>query len=213
MKVNYCARFTMLLLVTTLMVLCGCLGRSQPTRFYLLRPTLSLQTREMLSPKEGLRIGVGPISLPEYLDRPQIVTRIGESELLIDEFNQWAESLTFSFERILAENLSILLFTDNLYVFPWLGSTQIDYQVKVDIIRFNGIPAGKAILETQYTIFEGGSREILERNVSTYNRPTDVQNYESLALSMSQVLEDLSREIAQTIRALPKKDKPLEPKE
>jgi uncharacterized lipoprotein YmbA len=151
------------------------------------------------------------VEIPEYLDRPQIVTRISESEFQIDEFNQWAEGLTYSISTILAENLSVLLTTDNLFVFPWLGSTQIDYQIKVDVVRFNAIPGGKIVLETQHTIFDNASREILHRNISSFTRPTDVQDYEAIVSSMSQVLEDLCREIAQTIMALPKEDKPLEP--
>ena len=211
MNANCFVQAKILILVATLIVLCGCLGRSQPTRFYLLQPTLSLQTGKAVPAKEGLRIGVGPVEIPEYLDRPQIVTRISKSEFQIDEFNQWAESLTYSIPTILAENLSVLLTTDNLFIFPWPGSTQIDYQVKVDVVRFNAIPGGKIVLETQHTIFRGESREVLGRNISSFSRPTDVQDYEAIVSSMSQLLEDLSRKITQTIMALPKEDKPLEP--
>ena len=202
-----------LILVATMMVLCSCLGRSQPTRFYLLQPTLSLQAGQAAPAKEGLIIGVGPVEIPEYLDRPQIVTRISESEFQIDEFNQWAETLMYSIARILAENLSILLTTDNLFIFPWLGSTQIDYQVKVDVIRFNAIPGGKIVLEAQHTIFRGEDREDLGRNISSFSRPTDIQDYGAIVSAMSQVLEDLSRKIAQTIMALSKEETSLEPKE
>jgi len=128
----------------------------------------------------------------------------------IDEFNQWAENLTYSIPTILAENLSVLLTTDNLFIFPWLGSTQIDYQIKVDIVRFNATPDGKIVLEAQHTI-RGESREDLGRYISSFSRPTDVQDYEAIVSSMSQLLEDLSRKITQTIMALPKEDKPLEP--
>ena len=213
MNANCFVRPTILILVVTLLVLSGCLGRSQPTRFYLLPPTLSLQTGETVPAKEGLRIGVGPVEIPEYLDRPQIVTRISKSEFQIDEFNQWAETLTFSISTILAENLSVLLTTDNLFIFPWPGSTQIDYQIKVDVIRFNAIPGGKIVLETQHTVFRGESREVLERSISSFSRSADVQNYEAIVSSMSQLLEDLSRKIAETIKALPKEDRPIEPQE
>ena len=211
MNANYFARYPILILVVTLLVLCGCLGRSQPTRFYLLHPTLSLQTGEEVPAKEGLKIGVGPVEIPEYLDRPQIVTRVSKSEFQVDEFNQWAESLTYSISTILAENLSNLLATDNLFIYPWLGSTQIDYQIKVDIARFNAIPGGKAVLEAQHTIFRGENREDLGRDISSFSRPTDAQNYEAIVSSMSQLLEDFSRKIAQKIKALPKEDTAVEP--
>ena len=207
MNANCCfVRPKILILLATLMMLCGCLGRSQQTKFYLLQPTLSLQTGKAVPAKEGLRIGVGPVEIPEYLDRPQIVTRISKSEFQVDEFNQWAENLMYSIPTILAQNLSVLLTTDNLFVFPWLGSTQIDYQIKVDVVRFNAIPDGKIVLETQHTIFRGEDREILKKSLSSFTRPTDVQDYGSIVSSMSQVLEDLSRKIAETIMALPKEE-------
>lgn len=211
MNANCFVRPKILILVATLMVLCGCLGRSQPTRFYLLQPTLSLQEGRAVSAKEGLIIGVGPVEIPEYLDRPQIVTRISNSGFQVDEFNQWAESLTYSIATSIAQNLSVLLTTDNLFVFPWPGSSQIDYQIKLDVVRFNAIPGSKIVLETQHTIFRGEDREVLAKTLSSFSRAADVQDYEAIVSSMSQLLEDWSRKIAQTIMALPKEDTPLEP--
>ena len=167
------ARVTIGISIATLVLLSGCLGRSQPTKFYLLQSIPSPQTGEMVTASEGLRIGIGPIDLPEYLDRPQIVTRIGENEHQLDEFNQWAESLTFSIARVLGENLSILLSTDNIFLFPWRGSTQLDYQVKVGVIRFSGTPGGNAVLDVLWTIYKGNdAKELLDMKKSSFSRST-----------------------------------------
>lgn len=198
-------RVTIGISIATVILLSGCLGRSQPTKFYLLRSILSPQTGEMVTAQEGLRIGIGPIDLPEYLDRPQIVTRIGESEHQLDEFNQWAESLTFSIARVLGENLSILLATDNIFLFPWRGSTQLDYQVKVGVIRFSGTPGGNAVLDVLWTIYKGNdAKELLDMKKSSFSRPTGGEGYEALVSAQNKMLEDFSREIAEYINALPK---------
>jgi len=199
------ARLTIGISIATLVLLSGCLGRSQPTKFYLLQSIPRPQTGEMVTAKEGLRIGIGPIQIPEYLDRPQIVTRIGENEHQLDEFNQWAENLTFSIARVLGENLSILLSTDNIFLFPWRGSTQLDYQVKVGVIRFSGTPGGNAVLDVLWTIYRGNdAKELLDMKKSSFSRSTGGEGYEALVSAQNKMLEDFSREIAGAITALPK---------
>jgi len=71
---------------------------------------------------------VGPVELPEYLDRPQIMTCESRNELQFAEFDRWAGSLEKAFSRVLAVNLSILLSTDRVAVYPW-KTTPIDHQV------------------------------------------------------------------------------------
>jgi len=51
------------------------------------------------------RPGVGPVTLPPYLDRSQIVMSDRANELNLAEFDQWAESLQTNFTRVLGENL------------------------------------------------------------------------------------------------------------
>jgi hypothetical protein len=202
MNTNCVARTYILILLATGLVLCGCLGRSPQTKFYLLHTLDSLEATEVVKTKEGLRIGIGPVTLSEYLDRPQIVTQTSKSELRVDQFNQWAETLEFNIASVLARNLSTLLFTKNLFLYPWSGSTQIDYQIKLAIIEFKGTPDGKVLLRAQYTIFDG-SKELLNMNVVNFSNPISDPGYEGLILSMSTALDELSREIAQTIKALP----------
>ena len=92
MTTNCFARFAFVILLGTSVTLSGCLGRSQPSRFYLLQSSLILE--ETVLNQEGIKIALGPVSLPQHLDRPQIVTRVGENEFKLDEFNQWAETLS-----------------------------------------------------------------------------------------------------------------------
>lgn len=211
MDTKCCTRVTLGISLAALLILCGCFARSQPTKFYLLQSTLGLQAGEVRSASGEMKIGIGPIVLPEYLDRPQIVTRIGENEHQIDEFNQWAESLTFSIARVLGENLAILLSTDNLFLFPWRGSTQLDYQVKVGIIRFGGTPGGTAVLDVLWTIYKGNdAKELIDMKKSRFNLSMGGEGYESLVTAQNKMLEDFSREIAGVITALPKEDSKAE---
>ena len=139
------------------------------------------------------------------MDRPQIVSQTTESELLVDQFNQWAEPLEGNIARVLARNLSTSLSTENIFLFPWSGSTQIDYQARLYIIDFKGTPDNKVLLRAHYTIFDG-SKNPLKMNVVNITQPISDPGYEGLVSSMSKVLDELGRKIAETIMALPKEE-------
>lgn len=187
----------------TLLPLCGCLGRSQPARFYLLAPIASIPPEEAAAEmKEGLRIGVGPLFIPEYVDRSQIVTRLSSHELALAEFNQWSEPLKESIPRTLGENLSSLLSTNYIYMYPWLGSTPIDYQIEMYITRFDAELGGNAILIARWTLLSGENKQVLLVKHSTITQPTGGADYADLVAAESQVLEQLSREIAAAIKAI-----------
>ncbi len=120
-----------------LLLAAGCAG-SKPSRFYMLSPVSGgPEGRAPASECRDLAIGVGPVDFPEYLDRPQIVTRTGEDILKLAEHDRWAEPLDRNFTRVLAENLSVLLATDRVYIFPWSRSVQVTHRVSVHVSRFD----------------------------------------------------------------------------
>jgi uncharacterized lipoprotein YmbA len=191
------------LFLITLMALCGCLGRSQPTRFYLLQPISSIPAGKTdVEKAQGMRIGVGPLSIPEYVDRPQIVTLVGPHELDLADFDQWSEPLQESVPRTLGENLSTLLSTQHIYLYPWKGSMPIDYQIEVDIIRFDATRGGDAVLNARWTILAGDSKEILVRKHSAVTQEAGGLGYEDLVAAESRLLETLSREMAAAIKSI-----------
>ena len=92
------------------------------------------------------RLGVGPVELPEYLDRPQIVTRMANSELRLADDRRWTESLRGNFTRVLSDGLSTALGTTDVHTFPWWPSQPIDYQVIAKVPRFEGDTSGNVTL-------------------------------------------------------------------
>ena len=107
--------------------LAGCAGLGKGTekasKFYVLDSLLQSETAGQLpTGREGVAVGVGPLKFPELLDRPQIVTRTTRNEVKLAEFQRWAEPLDVNFASTLAENLSLLLSSDRVAVFPWRRS-------------------------------------------------------------------------------------------
>ena len=205
-------RSTILLLAVSMLIIIGCLGLGggtrTPTKFYVLH---SMQSSEdevrPIAKLPDTSIGVGPVRLPQYLDRPQIVRRSGQNQLELAEFAQWAEPIRVNFSRVLAENLGILLDTKKISLFPWLKTTKIDYQIILEITRFDGGQGNNALLRASWSIFGKDSKERLVHNYSSYSEPVEANDTEALVAAQGQTVKHLSRDIAQALQALESKAK------
>jgi uncharacterized lipoprotein YmbA len=198
-------RLTFLALGLYLVVSGGC-ARTEPSRFYTLSPLATSGTETGVEAAgEGIAIGVGPIKIPEHLDRPQIVTRTSRNELNLAEFDRWAGSLVDEFSRVLAENLSILLSTDRVSIYPWRKSVPIEYQVVVDVTRFDGELGGNARLIARWTVFGGRDKKVHAMQSSRISEPSGGGGYEAMVAAQSRALANLSREIAGAIKTISEK--------
>jgi len=187
-----------------LLFVLGCASSPSP-RFYTLS---SLQgggsERRESTPDQGPFITVGPIKFPEYLDRTEIVTRSSSNKITLSDFDLWAGSLEQDFSRVLAENLSVLLSTEIVTLYPRLHPEVAKYQIGVDVIRFDGTLGGDVSLIARWGIFEGKERKLVSVRKSTIIEPSGGKSYEAMVAADSRALEKLSREIAEAIKTLPK---------
>ena len=194
-----------LLLGMGLLFVLGC-ASSPPTRYYNLS---SLQEggsqRKESTPDQGLAIVVGPIKFPGYLDRTEIVTRSSSNKITLSDFDVWAGSFKEDFSRALAENLSVILSTEIVVVYPRLRPGLAKYQIGVDVIRFDGPLGGDVSLIARWAIFEGKEKKLVSVRKSTIIEPSGEKGYEAMVAADSRALEKLSREIAETIKTLSKK--------
>jgi uncharacterized lipoprotein YmbA len=192
----------LVLLSASLIGLVGCVG-SQPSRFYVLTDLVSVESPpQRMTDGQGPAIGVGPVTLPKYLDRPQIATRAGRYELAYDEFERWAEPLDTNVTRALVEHLARLTPTDRIAVFPWPRGTPIDYQVTVEVAHFFGQYGGTASLIAHWSIFRDEGTEALVSRTSRLTAPSGGPQSEAMVAAMSQTVAELSEEIAMAIRGL-----------
>ncbi len=187
----------------SLPLFCGC--ASKPPNYYVLH---SLQREapgvKTARAENDLTIGVGPIKIPEYLDRPQMATRSTLNSLEFAEFDKWAEPLDKNLASVLAENLSILLSTDRVVVFPWVGSRHVLYQVTVDVSQMEYTPDGKAVLVAGWSVFGNDGDKLLETKRSRIIVPVQSTGFEAVASAQSRAIGDMSREIAACIESLPR---------
>src|SRR5262245_52609769 len=189
-------------LTVVTIVLAGCsFSRQPPTRLYVLTALTATEAAPAGAATRGLAVVVGPVELPQYADRPQVVTGNTSNELHHAALAQWAEPLADNFARVLAENLSLLLDTDRVAVFPWRGPLPMEYQVMVEVTRFLGEPGGEVAVVALWSVVGKNGKEVVVSKKSSFSEPTGGQDYEALAAAMSRTVAALSRDIATAIVA------------
>lgn len=191
-----------LCLIIGVVTLSAC-GTSQPTKYYLLSAGAPDTAR--LPAQRELTIGVGPIILPPYLDRREMVSRSSSNELNVAIYHQWAEPLQENFSRVIGEDLGRRLATDRIVRLPLKRSLRksvvIDYQVAIAVRRFEKAPDGSVVLNARWTILDNDKHELLLRR-SDYTQVPAAEDYAAQAAAQSQVLGRLSEEIAVAIMGL-----------
>lgn len=181
---------------------CGS-GPSAPGRFYVLAsPTDLAVTKAQQTTGKDLVVGVGPVQLPPHLDRTQIVLQASQYRLDLKDLDQWAEPLKEGFTRVLAQNLSQLLGTDQIVQFPWRRPFTVKVQVTVEVLRFDTDASRKSVLAARWNILDGDGRKLLYSRTSTYRERASGEGLEPIVAAMSRNLVELSREIAASVLAL-----------
>lgn len=190
-------------LVCILMVFATACASTEPSKFYALSAMeTSISKNAQDSFARDITIGIGPIKIPDYLDRQEIVIRGNNNEIIMAEFDQWAGQLKESFALILSENLSILLSTDRIAICPCSRSIPIDYQIAVEIVQFDGTPGENATLIARWNILGGKKNELLTMKRSVFSEGIKTDGYGALVEALNRTVEDLSVEISSTIKAI-----------
>ena len=211
-------RFVALPLLFTLTCLalagCGSLSpRPDPSRFFTLTAQAEAAPAAKNPGMEQLFLGVGPIRLPGYLDREELVTRINQNRFDVAQNDRWIEPLEENFSRVLAQNLSALLAIERIFRHPWPGNRRITHQVEIEILRFEADSTQEAQLAARWSVIDAGAKQPLAIKSSFLRRPSREQTREGSVDAMSEALADLSREIADTVRAIVRQQKPQAGKE
>jgi uncharacterized lipoprotein YmbA len=180
----------------------GC-ASSPPSRFYQLHPaTRPAPQVEDASRPGSLIVGIGPVRVPDYLDRPQIVTQSG-NEIDVADFDRWAGSIENDIARVLVEDLSALLPAERFFVTRWSGrQLTLSYRVEVLVERFDGPIQGPVSLRAQWFVFAPDRRLLLNKSSSISEKVTGGGGYGALVEAMSRTLEALSRVIAEDVTSL-----------
>jgi uncharacterized lipoprotein YmbA len=150
----------------------------------------------------ALAIGLGPVQLPRYLDRLEVVTRSSQNTLELSPSDRWAEPLADNFRHVLAANLMTLLGTNQIVQYPWFADAKLDYAIRVHIDRFEPNAGDGAQLAAHWTIADAKGGAALISRETDANAPLSSHDSQAVAAGLSADLGDLARQIAQAVRQL-----------
>ncbi len=182
------------LLVALLLSGCSLLApvsATSPIRYFVLAEAGDL-SRIANVPK--LRVGVGPIRFPEYLQRLALVARVDENRVVYSDLDRWAEPLGGNFQRVLADDLDLLLRTRRLALFPWHQNDAPDRRISIDVQRFEQTPSGEVRLWARWTLRDG-KRERLASGRFDQLRKSGSSG-DAVVAAMSELTGELARDIA-----------------
>jgi len=183
-------------LIISAMLLSAC-GTTPEVRYYLISARMG--TAEPGALPAGKVVGLGPVTLPEYLDRPQMVTRTSASRLQYHDEHRWAEPLAENIRRVLREDLADLLDVDQVLAYPWPRSRVVNHQVTLDITRFDADSTGTVSLEGHWSLVkEGGSTSSPGRHF-TFSVPAEGASPEAVADAHGEALARLAADIAREL--------------
>jgi hypothetical protein len=180
-------------------LIAGC-ASSATTRFYMLCPV----SKPAKAEQANYSVSVGPVTVPAVIDRQQIVVRTGANQVFIDEYERWASPLKDNIGRVIAEDISVLLGTSQITLFPQSTAAGASYRAMIDIVRFD-LELGKAAtLDALWNVSSAAALKDgkSQRGRTTITEPVKGGSYAELVAAQSLALGKLSADLAGAIQAM-----------
>ena len=191
-------KFTVSILALCLTVaMAGC-SRSPRVTFYTLEPAAGGESAGVIQAVPA--IAVGPVTLPELVDRPQLVMRVAANRVDILESHRWAEPLKSEIPRLIAENLGRLLGSSRVSSHLQHAGSEAEYRILLDIKRFESSPGEAVTVEAVWSLRKttGGAPK---NGSSMVREPVGTEGYDPLVAAYGRALLAVSRDLATAIRA------------
>jgi len=187
----------------------GCVSMSSsPTpKFYMPVSLEKGQAVQKIDITPGVIIAVGPVGIPEYLDRPQIVTKNNNGTLHFAQFERWGEPLDSALNRMLIDNLAVMLPSANFQFFPCSFTIPLDYHVIADVVRLDSELNKDMVLDIQWSIIDSRSKKMILTKRSEIREAIDPHNYFGVSKALSAVCVTLSRQIAESLSSISNQSK------
>ena len=180
-------------------LLLGACASSPDVRFFTLRPVDAPPPTEASA--SDASIVVAPIEVPKALDRPQLVSLVGEQELFIDDFARWGEPLPGMLTRLLADDLARLLGTSRVVVVdspsPRIESSYT--RVAIVVTRLDAVPGSHLLFEARgaVTHAEGGKAPFAFAREIPWSDARPL----GLVTALQRALDELAQQVADAVRS------------
>jgi uncharacterized lipoprotein YmbA len=184
-----------------LVLLGGCLSRSKVSELYVLEPMAAPEPAAAGQQPEAV-VGVGKVTVPGWIDRPQVAGRSATGQIVVNEFARWGEPVAKGVQRVVAENLAALLPTRRIVTAPYSAAQVVHHRVDITLTEAARQADGSVLVEARWALLSSRGAVLVQHRSSSRAQPTAAGAAGAVA-GTSEALAGLSREIAGALRELP----------
>lgn len=169
--------------------------------FYTLNPEPMTETANVSGNDAVFTVSVGPVHVPEMVDRPQLVVRRSPNRVDVLEQHRWAQPLPAEIARVLAADLAVRLPNARAVASGNVSGQGAEYRITLDIEQFDAVPGQGVTVLALWSVRRAGTT--LRTGRSLLREPVRAEGYEALVAAYARALAKMSIDIAGALRSLP----------
>jgi uncharacterized lipoprotein YmbA len=148
-----------------------------------------------------MRIRVAPVTVPEGVDRPQLVRRTGDNTVVVEEFDRWVSPLDALLRNTLVQNLGALVPEAQVLgdAVPGLAAERT---VVVVVNRLD--LSNQVALDAVWFVLPAGADQPEKTRRTRLTESAGSGAPADLAPALSRAMEKLSQEIAAELQSAPR---------
>jgi uncharacterized protein len=179
---------------------CALSPRQDPTVFLVLAPTIAAGEAVAGTSYATTIIGVGPVAMPRYLERPQLVARVDATELRVDEHARWSAPLGELFAESVADEIAARLAPQRVAVFPWTMADRPALSIRITVLQLEPVLPDSAVLRARWEIIDAAGARVGEPRIAEI-RTTAGAGPKAAAHALSELTGRFGAEIAASLRS------------
>jgi len=179
----------------------GACGSAPRESFYTLNPVAPPSLAQNRQAAASYSIAVGPVHVPEIVDRPQFVVRRGANRVEVLEQQRWAQPLQAEIAQAIATGLAERLPQARISFGAEAPGRNADYRIAVDVKRFEAVPGKEVVVQSIWTIRTATAKTPLVRQ-STFREAASGGGYDALAAAFARAVARTAGDIAETVSSL-----------
>jgi uncharacterized lipoprotein YmbA len=179
---------------------CSILKPTESTaRYFVLKPMPATAPVPVAS--NSMAVGLGQVKLPAHLLNTSLAVSKGTNEIEYLPSAFWAERLDTGFQRVLAVDLAAVLPAEQVRLSSW-QSEDVAAEVQLTVEQFDVDAKGQGVLIAQWRILSPGGEKLLKAGATRLSRqgPSPGTNPSGAVTTLSELVTDLSRQLAQSLR-------------
>ncbi len=180
-----------------LVFLSACTSSGPATTYYVLDSQVSIS--ESSKANSYPSIGIGPITLPAYLDNMSLVSKAKNNVLNVSGYHAWAEPLDSAVARVLSRGVAATLNHEDVWAFPWDLRNRPTKQINISIEQLDGVRGESLSLQAKWFVYDSVRNEVLSRGDFNQSQSLNSSSYSDYVGTMENLLSEFAIELAALI--------------